>query len=825
MLNLLQDVRYALRLLRKSPGFTVVAILTLALGIGANTAIFTVVNTVLLRSLPYKQSSQLVKVWGKYEKQGIPRNWISEPEWWDLKNINQSFSDVAAYSGGDGANLILGGAEPVRVRRSSTSASFFPMLGAQLQLGRFYSADEDQPGRSHVVVLTYGMWKSSLAADPAVVGKQVQLDGESYTVIGVLAPRFSFGDPADIWTPLALDKAKPQNRGSHYLEVIGRLKPQVSLTQAGLDMQSFADQLMRGYPDNYPSDSGFGLSVVPLQLEVTGEIRPALLVLLAAVAFVLLIACANLANLLLARASVRQREIGIRVALGASSGRLLRQLMTESLILALAGGAAGVLLAYLGVDLFRNFGNLSIPRADELSIDGWVLIFAFAVSVLTGLIFGLAPALHAVGKRVLMNALKEGGRGTSSGVTGNRLRANLVSLQIAVALVLLVGAGLLLRSFQHLLAVDPGFRPDHLLTMRLSLPRAKYPKGPASSIFYKNLVERVQALPGVQAAGTVTNLPLSGANSSGSVLLEDVSAKNATIYKKFNAPILETDNRWITRGYLDAMQVPLLRGRKFTPADERAEAPLVALVDDDFVKHFWPDKDPIGQRIAYDAVKDSQPPVLNWRTIVGIVGHVKHYGLDVKGREQAYFPEAQDPGPLRDMFLVVRTGNDPASIMSAIRGQVASLDSELPIYSVETMDELRSTSMAQRQLNIVLLLCFSVLALVLAAVGIYGVMSFSVTQRTNEIGIRMALGASPYTVLKMILSKAVRLAAVGLAAGLVLAFMLTRLMVGLLFGVGAADPVTYIAIAALLALVAFLASLVPAIRATKVDPMVALRYE
>ncbi|HYL92391.1 MAG TPA: ABC transporter permease [Alphaproteobacteria bacterium] len=827
MNNLLQDIRYALRMLRKAPGFTAVATLTLALGIGANTAIFTVVNTVLLRSLPYKQSDKLVKVWGKYDRDGIPRNWISEPEWWDLLGSNRTFSELAAYASGDGANLVLSGSEPVRIARASTTASFFSILGVQPERGRFFNADEDQPGRNQVAVLSYALWKNSFGGDSSIVGRSVQLDGQNFTVVGVMQKGFSFGDSTDVWTPIGFDKAKPNGRGSHYLEVLGRLKPGITVAQSATDMKAFGDQLVRTYPDDYRPESGFGLYVVPLDTEVKGEIRPALLVLLGAVGVVLLIACANLANLLLVRASVRQREIGIRVALGARKVRILRQLLTESVVLAMAGGVLGLLLAYWGVEAFRGLSQMNIPRLEEIAIDKIVLGFAFGISVLTGFVFGLAPAIHAVGAS-LVNSLKDSGRGVSSGVAGNRLRAHLVVSEIALALVLLVGAGLLVRSFQHLLAVDPGFQTEHLLTMRLALPQARYPNGPAPAAFYKNLVERVKAIPGVQAAGTVTRLPLSGTYSSGTIFLEDTGARNAVISKKYGMPYLETDRRWITEGYFDAMKIPLRKGRKFTEADDRADAPPVVIVDEDFANRFWPDKDPIGKRLAYDTVENSNPPQPNWRTIVGVVGHVKHYGLDVEGREQAYFPAAQ-VGYARNMFLVVRTSIDPSSITSAVRAQLASLDPQLPIFGIETMDDLLTASLVQRQVNMLLLVSFSLLALVLAAIGIYGVMSYSVTLRTNEIGVRMALGAGRQDVMRMILNNGLRLAGIGLTAGLLLALSLTwlvnRLAPGLLFGVRATDPITYVVIALLLGAVAFGASVIPAFRATRVDPMIALRYE
>ena len=810
-----QDGRYALRMLRKTPGLTVVAIITLALGIGATTSIFTLVNAVLLRSLPYKQSNTLVKIWGKYEKDGIPRNWISEPEWWDLQAANKSFSELAAFSRGGGANMVTSGAQPVRVTEATATSSFFPLLGVQATLGRTFTVDEDEPAKAQVAMLSYGLWKNAFGQRSDVIGQKIQLDQQSYIIVGVLPADFKFQGSDDVWIPLGLDKAKPQNRGSHYLQVIGRLKPGISVAQASTDLDRFAADLVRVYPDYYLS-GGFGMYLIPLETEFTGQIRPALLVLMAAVGFVLLIGCVNLANLLLARAAARQREIAVRTALGASKLRIVRQLLTESVVLSATGGILGLLLAVWAVDVFRGFSNINIPRLGEASIDMYVLGFAIAISVLTGVLFGLAPAFHVVGPS-LQTALKDSGRTSSYGVGGGRLRANLVASEVALALVLLVGAGLLVRSFQRLLKVDPGFATEHLLTMRVSLPQAKYPDGAAPSEFFKKLISNVKALPGVEAAGTVTRLPLSGTYSSGTIRLEDTSVPNALTDRTFHLPYLETDYRWVTPGYFEAMKVPLVRGRMFTEADNQADAPPVALVDEEFARRFWPGKDAIGRYISFNTVPNSNPPQLMWRTIVGVVGHVE-------GREQAYFPAGQVQFT-RAMFIVVRTGTDPAAMTSTLRAQVAALDPELPVFGVETMDELLAQSLTQPQVNMLLLTGFAILALLLAAVGIYGVMSYVVSQRTQEIGVRMALGADRGTVLKMIVLHGLKLAGFGLLIGLGLALGLTRLMKGLLYATSPNDPFTFIGISLLLAAVAFLASYIPALRATKVDPMVALRYE
>jgi len=720
--------------------------------------------------------------------------------------------------------MVLHGAQPVRVTQAGTTSSFFPLLGIQAAAGRLFTAEEDQPGKGQVALLSYGLWKSSFGGDKDAIGQKIQLDQNSFQIVGVLPEHFNFEDNRDdVWVPLGLDKTRPQNRGSHYLEVIGRLNPGITFSQASTDLSDFATQLARTYPNNYPSDGGWGMFLVPLEVEVTGQIRPALLMLMGAVGFVLLIACANLANLLLARAAARQREIAVRTALGARKGRIIRQLLTESVVLSVTGGVLGLLLAYWAVNTFRGITGMDIPRLGEVAIDKYVLGFAFAVSVLTGLIFGLAPATHAVGSS-LNSALKDSGRTSSYGTAGGKLRSNLVAAEVALALVVSICAGLLVRSFQRLLKVDPGFKTEHLLTMRISLPSAKYPNGTAPSNFYKKLINQVKALPGVQAAGTVTRLPMSGTYSSGTIQLEDTSAHNAVFSKQTNLPYLETDYRWVTPGYFEAMKVPLIKGRMFTDADNEPDAPGVALVDEEFAQHFWPGQDPTGKRIAWNSVPNSNPPQPIWRTIVGVVGHVKHYSLDVQGREQAYFPAAQAQFT-RGMFVVARTATDPTAMAASIRSQVAALDPEIPVFSVESMDELVTQSLTQRQVNMLLLASFAALALTLAGIGIYGVMSYLVSQRTQEIGVRMALGASRADVLKMIVIHGLRLAGVGLLAGFLLALALTRLISGLLYGVSPGDPLTFAALALVLAAVAFLASYVPALRATKVEPVVALRYE
>ena len=827
--TLFQDIRFATRMLRKSPGFTIVAVLTLALGIGANTAIFSVVNAVLLRPLAYKDSPSLVNIWGKFEADGLPQNWISEPEYWDLLDHNESFSQVAAYALGGSANLTRADARPVQVSEANATADVFPLLGITPVLGRTFSADEDQPGHSHFALLSYALWQSQFAGDPNILTKSIQLDGETYSVVGVLSKHFSLGGKQDLWVPLGLNRAKPGDRGSHYLHVVGRLKPGVNFAQGSAALTRFASDLRRTYPNNYgqQGEKSFTVYMMPVKEQLVGRFRPALLVLLGAVTFVLLIACANVANLLLAHASSREKELAIRAALGAGRGRLVRQLLTESVILALAGGLLGLVLAYWGVGALRALVPANTPRMDEVQLDPLVLAFTFGVSMLTGLFFGLAPAWH-IARTDLRETLNEAGRGTSASGGSRRLRAVLVVSELALAVLLLVGAGLLMRSFSRLLDVSPGFQTQHLLTMELSLPEKIYADGAPVQNFFTQLMTRVNAVPGIQSAGAVSQMPLTESYTSGTVFFADTSIPDIPRYQPMgNLPYLEIDQRAATPGYFQAMQIPLVRGRLLNDADD-ASSQLVAVVDTNFAHRFWPHGDAIGQHVGIDTVPNVKPQAPRWRTIVGVVGHVKHYALDVEGREQIYFPHRQ---PLygvsvpRDMTLALRTSLDPASVTGAIREQVFGIDKDLPLYNIATMEQLVSNSVAQPRLNLSLLAAFAGLALALAAVGVYGVMAYAVTQRTHEFGIRMTLGASPAEVLKQVFLEGGRLALLGLALGLIAALALTRLMASLLFGVKPSDPVSLGVAAALLAFVALAACYIPARRATRVDPMIALRYE
>src|ERR1700675_5093663 len=711
MRTLLQDLRYGIRMLAKSPGFTVVAVLTLALGIGANTAIFSVVNAVLLRPLAYKDSPSLVNIWGKFENQGIPQNWISEPEYWDLLDHNESFSQIAAYALGGSANLTRADARPVQVSAASATAGVLPLLGITPVLGRSFSVEEDQPGHSHFVLLSYSLWQSQFGGDPGIATKSIQLDGETYSVVGVLPKNFSLGGKQDIWTPLGLNRAKPNGRGSHYLRVVARLKPGVNSAQASAALTHFADYLRSTYPGNYGhgNDKGFSMFMVPVKEQLVAKLRPALLVLLGAVAFVLLIACANIANLLLAHASSREKELAIRSALGAGRARLISQLLSESLILALAGGVLRLVLAYWGGGALRALVPANTPRMDEVHLDPLVLAFTFGISLFTGLFFGLAPAWH-IACTDLRETLNEAGRGSSAAGGTRRLRGVLVVSELALAVLLLVGAGLLIRSFSHLLDVSPGFQTQPLLTLELSLPDKAYPDGMPVQYFFTQLMARVKTVPGIQSAGAVSQMPLSDNYNSGSVFFEDTSIPNIPrLPELLNLPYMEIDQRTATPEYFQAMEIPLVRGRLLGDADT-ASAALVAVGDTNFARRFWPHRDAIGQRVAIDTIPNVKPAAPRWRTIVGVVGHVKHYSLDVEGREQIYFPHRQ---PLygvfapRDMTLAVRTSVDPASVTSAIREQVLAIDKGLPLYNIATMDQLVANSVAQPRLNLSLLVAIS----------------------------------------------------------------------------------------------------------------------
>lgn len=804
MTTLWQDIRYGFRTLLKKPGFAAITVLTLALGIGINSAIFSVVNAVLLRPLPFAEADRLVYVEGLDFRDNTKGGSISPPDFLDYREQTHSFERFAAFQ--PLSFTLTGEGEPERVTSARVSAGFFETLGVQpVAGGRTFHADEEQDGRNGVVVVSYGLWQSRFGSDPKLVGKTLALNGQNATIIGIMPPNFQFPREAQLWTPIAFKTPPMSLRRSHFLQAVGRLKNGVTLEQAQAEVNNIAHGLEKQYPE---SNTHFGLGLTLLPERLVGQMRLTLLVLLGAVGLVLLIACANVANLSLARGVSRHREIAIRSALGASRVRVVRQLLTESVLLALGGGGLGLLLAVWSVDLIVAFSPENLPRIKEVTIDWRVLLFTLFVSLLTGIIFGLFPAL-STSKSNLTETLKEGSRGTM-GAKGQRLRALLVVSEVALSLMLLVGAGLLIKSFLRLTHVDPGFTVTNVLTMQLSLTRAKYPEPQQTAAFFQSLVSRIESLPGVQAAGTVTELPLSGQDNYTFFTIE---GKPPVAFGS-----LENDAsiRVVSPNYFRAIGIPLLKGRFFTDRDS-INAPKAIVVSESFARRFLPNEDPIGKRLTIDF---GQP----WTgEITGVVGSIHHSSLAQEPTGEMYVNHAQTPKPMTN--LVVRAAGDPSKLTAAIRSEVQALDKDLPIYNVKTMEQRVSESAAQPRFRTLLLGLFACVALLLASVGIYGVISYSVTQRTHEIGIRLALGAQASDVLRLVVKQGMVLALIGIVIGLVAAFAVTRVMVSLLYGVTATDPVTFVGVSLLLAGVALVACLVPARRATKVDPMIALRYE
>ena len=805
--DLLHDLRYAARLQRKNPAFTIIAIIALALGIGANTAIFSVVNTVLLRPLPYKDPERLVMVWEDATKQGYPRDTPAAANFVDWRDQSQNFEGMAAIA--DESFNLTGSGDPERLEGRRVSATMFPLLGVEPQIGRVFTAAEDQSGAQRVVVLSYPLWQRRFGGDPGIIGQSLTLNGESYVVVGVMPARFQFPSSDDqAWVPIALTQQDAGNRNRHYLQVLGRLKPGVSLTQAQSEMSTIAARLQQQYPQ---SNAELGAVVQPLQEHLVGDIKPALLVLLGAVGLVLLIACANVANLLLARAAVRQKEIAVRVALGAKRSRLIRQFLTESVLLSTLGGLVGLAIAYGGLILLKAFIPENISQAREISIDVKVLAFTFLVSVATGLIFGLAPAIQAA-RFNQIDTLKEGGRDAATGGSGQRLRGLLVTAEVAISLVLLIGAGLLINSFLRLRNVDPGFRTDNLLTMKIVLPEPKYEEMARRSAFYTELVNRVQSLAGVRSAAVTSNLPLYRQGNSISIGIEGQPAPPPGQER-----IVVT--RIISPGYLDTMSIPVLRGRGLTEQDTET-TPNVVVISETMARRYWPGEDAVGKRIAVGRIRKPE----DWVQVVGVAKDVRQFELNAEPKPQMYLTYRQ-MGFFDSRDLVVKTDVDPASMAATVRKAVWEIDKDQPVSNIQTMDQILAESIARQRFSMLVLAIFAAVALVLAGVGIYGVMSYSVAQRTHEIGIRMALGAQTGAVLKLAVGYGMKLVIAGIAIGLIAAFALTRVMSTLLFGVTATDPTTFALISLLLIAVAVLASYVPARRATRVNPIIALRYE
>jgi len=807
LLDFLNDLRYAVRLQRKNPGFTIVAVIALALGIGANTAIFSVVNTVLLNPLPYKEPERLVLAWEENAKQGYPQDTPTAANFIDWRNQNQVFEGMAAFT--PTSFNLTGSGDPERLIGRRVSASLFPLLGVDPRLGRVFTAEEDQPNSERVVLLSYRLWQRRFGGDAGIVGKTLTLDGKGYRVVGVMPSRFQFPTVFDdVWVPIAFSPREAANRDAHFLQVLARLKPGVTLTQAQADMSTIATRLQQQYPE---TNTGLGAVITPLHEHLVGDIKPALLILLGAVGMVLLIACANVANLLLARAAVRQKEIAVRVALGARRGRLIRQFLTESVLLSLFGGLVGLAIAYGGLAILKSFIPDNISQGRTISIDYKVLGFTLLVSLATGLIFGFAPAIQSV--RFNQNeTLKEGGRDAATGGSGKRLRGLLVVAEVAISLVLLIGAGLLINSFLRVRNIDPGFRTENLLTMRIILPSPKYDTLESKSVFYTDLVNRVQSLPGVRSAAVITNLPLYAQGNSIGVGIEGKPAPPPG-----QEPIVIT--RIISPGYFDTMSIPLLKGRQLTDHDTN-KTPNVIVISETMAHRFWPGEEAVGKRVSLGPIEKAE----DWFNVIGIVKDVRQYGLTAELQPQMYLTYRQtDFFEPRD--LVVKTDVDPKSLASAVRKAVWEIDKDQPVSNIRTMEEILGASIARERFSMLLLAIFASVALVLAAVGIYGVMSYSVAQRTHEIGIRMALGAQTSAVLKLAVGYGFKLVVIGIAIGLIAALALTRVMSTLLFGVTPTDPMTFTLISLLLVAVAAIASYIPARRATRVNPIIALRYE
>jgi putative ABC transport system permease protein len=812
MQTLLQDLRYGARMLVKKPGFTLIAVITLALGIGANTAIFSIVNTVLLRPLPYPESDQLVLVWGRLPGHGLDKLGASPPEFADYRAQNQVFSAVACYAS-LGLNL-TGGGEPERITATYVSASLFPVLGVQPVAGRIFWPEEDQPGHNQVVMLSHGLWQRRFAGQTRVIGQTITLNGRSHTVIGVMPASLQFLHPeTEVWKPMGFtaEDLSENERGSHYLSVIARLRPGVTERQAQADLAAIARRMQQQHPTVYQENSGWGATIIGLHAELVGDVQLALWVLLGAVGCVLLVACANVANLLLQRAVTRQREMAIRSALGAGRWRIMQQLLAESPLLALVGGGLGLLLAVWSQDWLLSLSPADLPRLAEIGIDGRVLGFTFAVSLLTGWLFGLAPGWQS--SRLSLNeALKEGSGKSAASGSRHRLRGALVAGEIAVTLVLLIGAGLMLKSLYRLQQVEPGFDPSNVLTMRLALQQARYSEPRRQRAFFEQLLARIASLPGVQAAGAVNYLPLSGTGNRRNFSLEGQPE-----------PKLNLEFRMISPDYFRALGIRLRAGRLFSERD-REDAPRVAIINETFARLFFSNEDPLGKRIRLGNEQGPFP----WLTIVGVVKDVKHGGLDLETSPEMYVPYLQPLLPdwnVPPMFLAVRAGSEASNLTAAVRSAVQDLDRDQPLYSLATMEQLLARSMAPRRFNMLLLAAFASLALLLSVIGIYGVISYSVTQRTHEIGVRIALGARAGDVLRLVVGQGMWLAVIGVGMGLVAALALTRLMANLLYRVSTTDPVTFAVIALLLISIALLACYLPARRAMRVDPLVALRYE
>jgi predicted permease len=811
METIVQDIRYGFRMLRKSPGFTLVALIVLMVGIGANVAIFSVVDTILLRPLPFRDANALVALWQNYPTLGSEWLWTSPPEYLDYKNRNRVFTSVAGFEN-DSANL-TGVGEPERLTLAKVTANMFPTLGINPLLGRTFSESEEHLGADNVAVLSYSFWRRRFGADPGTLGRSITLNQKAYTIIGVMPASFQFPIPgtpfterAELWVPLAFTAHELQARAeSMDVMAVARLKDGVTLQQAVDDVKRIATDFQRENPNIYNGKLHLITAVRPLAVDVVGKVRPLLLVLMAAVGFVLLIACANIANLLLARSTARARETAIRSAIGASSTRLARQFLTESVLLSVAGGVLGLVAAYWIVRLIAVVGPSQVPRLSELSIHPTALVFTLSVSLITGLLFGIAPAMRLAGLD-LNSALKEGASQTGSGRRHHRLASTLVIVEVGCSLLLLIGAGLLINSFIRVLRVPPGFRPEGVVVVRTSFDTGLYTNREKRTAVEREIMARLAPMPGVESAALASHLPLVDDRAIG------VHAEGAD----------PTDFRWaqndlIDENYFHTMGISLLHGRTFT-AEDSPSTPPVAVINQSMARQFWPGQNAVGKHFDWGP----HPPF----TVIGVAADVKISALDADAPATAYMSiyQIQSGASSRAVFIV-RSARDPGSLATAIRREVWSVDKELPLYDIRTMDDIVASSVAQRRFAVLLLASFAGLALMLAAIGLYGVLSYSVTERTREMGLRMALGARPTDLLRLVVGQGVRLAAIGVGAGLLASLVLTRLMSNLLFNVNPLDPITFLVVASVLLVVAFLATYIPAHRAASVDPMVALRYE
>jgi putative ABC transport system permease protein len=807
--DLSQDLRYGARMLLKNPGFTAIAVLALALGIGANSAIFSVVNGLLLRPLPYKNPNQLVVIWENATHLGFPKNTPSPANFLDWQKQATVFDGMGAFA--ERTFNLTGVGEPERLEGRRVSANLFALLGVQPILGRSFVPDDDKPG-TKIALLNESLWKRRFGSDPAVIGRSLALNGESYTVVGVLPNSVrlpAFGTWRDqIWVPMAFPAEEAAQRGNHFLEVIGRMKPGVTLAQARAEMETITGRLAQQYPE---ANMRITSVVNPLHEEMVGNMKPALLILLGAVAFVLLIACANVANLLLARAAVRHKEIALRLALGADRARLTKQLLVESVMLSLVGAAVGLILAYAGLQVLTRFIPADVAHAEMITINGKVLVFTLIVALVTGLIFGLAPASQAAHFN-LNDTLKEGGRDSGAGPRGKRLRSALVIAEVAVSFILLIGAGLLINSFIHLRNLDPGFRADHLLALNVDLSEVKYPDTARRTAFFDEVVRRILALPGVRSVAVAGNLPFTYNGDSMPIGVEGLPDP---------PPDQWPDVIWRTVGpnYFSTMGIPLVRGRDYNDQDT-LDTTLGVVISEKTAKHYWPNDDPIGKRLKPGSATGSGP----WRTVIGVVKDVRQNDFVAEPKMQMYFSFRQVKSLVANA-LVVRTTVDPLSLATSVRNSVWAVDKDQTVANMDSMEHIVAGAVARQRFSMLLLAIFAGVALVLAAVGIYGVMSYSVAQQTREIGIRMALGAQRSDVLKMTIKQGLKLVGLGLVIGLAAAFVLTRVMATLLFGISATDPLTFITISFVLLVVAMVASYIPSVRAMRVDPMVALRYQ